>query len=159
MARRPATPGQIAKAKARRAELNAKLEAFLAKNAGEVFAFAKIKGGYYSEGNGARLAMQAEERGITITAVGAYDDWKLLGRHVRPKETALRVLAPAGSREVPVDSDDPEGPKRTRKFYRLAPTFAFEQTDPDEGQADLDLETVLERAAGVFEADEEAEVA
>jgi hypothetical protein len=62
MSRKPATPAQIAAAKARREELNADLGRFLARNHGELFMFAKITGGTYSERNGALIAMQAQAR-------------------------------------------------------------------------------------------------
>jgi antirestriction protein ArdC len=137
MARKPATPAQIAAAKARRTELNDQLERFLAANDGESFAYAKINGGYYSERNGALIAMQAEARGVTVTAVGSYDDWKRAGRQVRRGETSLRVLAPAGSREVPADEETGTAAK-TRRFFKLVPVFAFEQTD---AIADLEPES------------------
>jgi antirestriction protein ArdC len=141
MPRKPATPAQIAAAKARRAELNDQLEAFLARNHGELFMFAKITGGTYSERNGALIAMQAEARAMTVTAVGSYDDWKRAGRQVRRGETSLRVLAPAGSREVPADEDAGTAAK-TRRFFKLVPVFAFEQTD-----AIADLEPEAEVAS------------
>jgi N-terminal domain of anti-restriction factor ArdC len=149
MARKRATPTKIARAKAHRAEYERKLEAFLARNDGESFTFAKIKGGYYSDRNAAGLAMQAEERGMTVTAFGAYDDWQAAGRQVRPGEQAFRVLTPAGeyatrsgaSADQVTDGTDPAeldgGATRTRKFFRLGPTFAYEQTD---AIADLDPE-------------------
>jgi hypothetical protein len=142
MTRKRATPAKIARAKAHRAEMDAKLERFLARNDGETFTYAKLKGGYYSDRNGAMIAMQAEERGMTVTAVGAYDDWQAAGRQVRPDETSLRVLAPAGEREEATATDDDTGTAtktRTRKFFRLAPVFAYEQTDPI---ADLKPEAV-----------------
>jgi N-terminal domain of anti-restriction factor ArdC len=130
MTRKRATPGQIARAKAHRAELKAKVDAFLARNHGEVFVYAKLNGGTYSDRNGAMLAMQAEERGMTVTAFASYDDWKAAGRQVRKHETAFRVLAPRGQRDVKTDPDDDDSPTKTRKFFRDAPTFAYEQTDP-----------------------------
>lgn len=135
MARKPATPAQIEAAKARRTELNDQLEAFLRRNDGELFEFAKITGGYYSERNGALIAMQAETRGLTVTAVGSYGDWQRAGRQVRRGETSLKVLAPAGSREVTPADDDAGTAAKVRKFFKLVSVFAFEQTD---AMADLD---------------------
>jgi N-terminal domain of anti-restriction factor ArdC len=131
MPRKRPTAAQIARAKARREELSDRLDAFLAANHGETFTYAKITGGYYSDRNGAMIAMQAAERDLDVTAVGAYDDWRAAGRQVRRGEHALRIWAPAG--EYPSDPDDPDSPKRKR--FRPAPVFAFEQTDP---LADLD---------------------
>jgi antirestriction protein ArdC len=138
MARKPPTPAQIEKAKARRDELNTALEAFLARNDGESFSFAKVTGGYYSDRNGALIAMQAEARGMTVTAVGSYRDLQAIGRQVRRGEKGLAVLAPAGSRTVRSDADDPDSPTKERKFFKLVSVFAVEQTD-----ATADLEPAV----------------
>jgi antirestriction protein ArdC len=74
-----------------------------------------------------------------VTAVGSYDDWKRAGRQVRRGETSLRVLAPAGSREVTPADEDEGKPAKSRRFFKLVPVFALEQTD---AIADLPAEPV-----------------
>jgi antirestriction factor ArdC-like protein len=125
-----------AEARAWRAELSKRCDAFLARNDAESLSFAKIDGGFYSDRNAALIAVTAEDAGLDptqITAVGSYGCWQSIGRQVRKGSDALRVWAPAGRREAR-DADPETGTEaqKARKFFKPVAVFAFEQTDPIE---------------------------
>ncbi|WP_214406335.1 ArdC-like ssDNA-binding domain-containing protein [Pseudonocardia lacus] len=60
----------------------------------------------YSFRNMMLLQAQAEQRGMTLTAVAGFSAWKALGRSVRKGERGLKILAPVTRR---VENDDADG--------------------------------------------------
>jgi hypothetical protein len=128
--RRRKAPGSKSKAFAekRRAEvtgLRDRLAEFTADegNAGLIAAALATLDGY-SDRNATLIAMQCP----TAIDVSGYRQWQARGRQVMRGETGIRILAPAGSREVPVDQAEPDGDTETRQFFRPVSVFDIAQT-------------------------------
>lgn len=81
----------------------------------------------YSFRNMMLLSSQAEERGMTLTAVAGFTAWRDLGRSVRKGEHGLQILAPL------IRKADPEQglPVGARVMYgvRVVHVFDIAQTD------------------------------
>ncbi|WP_214404799.1 ArdC-like ssDNA-binding domain-containing protein [Pseudonocardia lacus] len=94
----------------------------------------------YSFRNMMLLWAQAEQRGITLSAVAGFSAWKALGRSVRKGERGLQILAPVTRRTTdehddPVDGDtagprpEEKGGRRVVAGFRVAHVFDVSQTD------------------------------
>jgi hypothetical protein len=94
--------------------------------------------GRYSLRNQALLLDQADERGMQLTAVASYNQWREIGRQVRKGEKALWIVRPVGREDKKSDDNatppaadakpamvDDEAPVR----FRGMTVFDITQTD------------------------------
>lgn len=97
----------------------------------------------YSSRNASLVAMQMPG----ATDIAGYRDWQSRGRQVRKGETAIAILAPAGSFMVKDESDpDADGTERMR--FRIARVFDVSQTmSLEEGAAEIAAQDAAELAA------------
>lgn len=79
----------------------------------------------YSDRNALLIAMQCPD----ATDVDGYRAWQARGRQVRKGETAISILAPAGSKDDE-KNEAGEVTKKGRHFFRIASVFDVTQTDP-----------------------------
>lgn len=84
----------------------------------------------YSFRNMMLLAQQAEERGMTLTAVAGFTAWRDLGRSVRKGEHGLAIFAPL-TRKADPEQGQPVG-ARVMYGVRVVHVFDIAQTDGDE---------------------------
>ncbi len=115
----------------------------------------------YSDRNRALLYTQAQERGIKLSEVATFKQWREHGRQVRKGEKSLRITAPKGTEERR-DADEETGDKGMRpegedgqqqqpaeeKRFRMIAVFDRSQTDElDEADA-VDTRDAAGRFAG-----------
>lgn len=102
----------------------------------------------YSWRNQVLLALQAEDRGMTLTRVAGFNRWKELGRAVRRGEKGLAILAPLKRRLSAEEAAklaaegkrayDAEGrPAMVVRGFRIEHVWDQSQTDPIEGVEQL----------------------
>ena len=109
------------------AALRTRLEAFQGEIDEAQIAMIAARFDGYSERNAMLIAMQNP----TATDVSGFRAWQDRDRSVKPGESGLQILAPAGRKDaVEADPANDVEAEEARQFFRVAYVFDVSQTEP-----------------------------